>query len=90
MSVIDDGSWKITKDDGQSLLAKGLLLVSDDIQDTNTYYLQLSDQSKLEIRVPFMTVHKLVFDANVGRVVSIKGTWGMKDGRQVITGIAYQ
>jgi hypothetical protein len=90
MSVIDDGSWKITKDDGQSLLAKGLLLVSDDIQDTNTYYLQLSDQSKLEIRVPFMTVHNLVFDANVGRVVSIKGTWGIKDGRQVITGITYQ
>ena len=90
MSVVDDGSWKITSDDGKSVLAKGLLLVSEDIQDTNAYYLQLSDKSKLEIRVPFMVVHNLVFDANVGRVVSIKGTWGMKDGRQVITSIAYQ
>ena len=31
-----------------------MVLVSDDINDTNAYYLQLSDKSKLEI-APFMT-----------------------------------
>ncbi|HAY81068.1 MAG TPA: hypothetical protein DCY79_14780 [Planctomycetaceae bacterium] len=90
MSVVDDGSWKITKQDDKHVEVKGLLLVSDDINDTNAYYLQLSDKSRLEIRVPFMVVHKLVFDARVGRVVSIKGTWGMREGRKVISGLEYQ
>ena len=90
MSVVDDGSWKITQDDGNHVLVKGLLLVSDDINDTNAYYLQLSDKTKLEIRVPFMVVHKLVFDAKVGRVVSIKGKWGTRNGRKVISGLEYQ
>ena len=89
MSVTDDGSWKIIRDDGTHVIAKGLLLVSDDITDTNAYYLQLSDKSKLEIRVPFMVVHNLVFDARVGRVLTIKGKWGTHSGRKVITEIAY-
>ena len=89
MSVTDDGSWKIISDDGTNLVAKGLVLVSDDITDTNAYYLQLSDKSKLEIRVPFMVVHNLVFDAKVGRVVTIKGKWGTHNGRKVMKEIAY-
>jgi len=90
MAVEDDGSWRVSSDDGTEFLAKGLLLVSDDINDTNAYYLQLSDKSKLEIRVSFGVVHRLVFDAKVGRVVAIKGKWGMRNGRKVITSIEYQ
>ena len=90
MAVEDDGSWRVSSDDGTEFLAKGLLLVSDDINDTNAYYLQLSDNSKLEIRVSFGVVHKLVFDAKVGRVVAIKGQWGSRNGRKVITSLNYQ
>ncbi|OUT56195.1 MAG: hypothetical protein CBB71_18505 [Rhodopirellula sp. TMED11] len=90
MSVVDDGSWQVSSDDGKTVLVRGLLTVSDDINDTNAYYLLLSDKSKLEIRVPFMVIHRLVFDAKVGRVVEIKGTWGTHQGRKVITGLEYQ
>ena len=90
MTIKDDGSWRVTSDDGTDFLAKGLLLVSDDINDTNAYYLQLSDKSKLEIRVSFGVVHRLVFDAKVGRVVAIKGKWGMRDGRKIIVSLEYQ
>ncbi|MDA7905222.1 DUF1552 domain-containing protein, partial [Rhodopirellula sp.] len=90
MAIKDDGSWRVSSDDGTEFLAKGLLLVSDDINDTNAYYLQLSDKSKLEIRISFGVVHRLVFDAKVGRVVAIKGKWGMRDGRKVIASLEYQ
>lgn len=90
MTVKDDGTWRVTSDDGVEVFAKGLLLVSDDINDTNAYYLQLSDKSKLEIRVSFGVVHRLVFDAKVGRVVAIKGKWGTRDGRKVISSLEYQ
>ena len=72
------------------MFAKGLLTVSDDINDTNAYYLRLSDKSSLEIRIPFIVAHRLVFDAKVGRVISIKGKWGLKNGKKVISGIEYQ
>ncbi len=90
MAIQNDGTWEVTSDDGIDVKAKGLVLVSDDINDTNAYYLQLSDKSKLEIRVPFMTVHNLVFDAKVGRVVSIQGKWGTHEGRKVIKELQYQ
>ncbi|MDG2469634.1 MAG: DUF1552 domain-containing protein [Pirellulaceae bacterium] len=90
LSVVDDGSWKISRTDDQFVFAKGLLTVSDDINDTNAYYLRLSDKSSLEIRIPFMVAHRLVFDSKVGRVISIKGKWGLKNGNKVISGIEYQ
>jgi hypothetical protein len=90
MAIQDDGSWNVSSDDGTEVKVKGLVLVSEDINDTNAYYLQLSDKSKIEIRVPFMTVHNMVFDAKVGRVVSILGKWGMHDGRKVIKEFQYQ
>lgn len=90
LAIKDDGTWRVSSDDGSEFLAKGLLLVSDDINDTNAYYLQLSDKSKLEIRVSFGVVHRLVFDAKVGRVVAIKGKWGVRNGRKVIASLEYQ
>ncbi|PHS17461.1 MAG: hypothetical protein COA78_03185 [Blastopirellula sp.] len=86
----DDGSWLITKDDGKDLTAKGLLTVSDDINDTNVYYLQLSDKTKLEIRLPFLVVHKNLLDTNVGRVIKLDGTYTIKEGRKVISNLTYK
>ena len=56
---VDDGGWQVLADDGRKLRAKGLLTVSDDINDTNAYYLVLSNKQRLEIRLPFLTAWKM-------------------------------
>ena len=83
---LDDGSWKITKADGQSLTAKGLLRI--EIEGEQEYYLlRLSDKSDLKVQVPFMNNHKLRFDRNVGKVVTLTGQYKEADGRKVVVSL---
>ena len=82
----DDGSWRITKSDGNTLTAKGLLRIR--IEDDLEYYLlRLSDKSDLEIRIPFMNNHKLRFDRNVGKVVEVTGQFREREGRKIVVSL---
>ena len=87
---VDDGSWKVLEDTGQKIRAKGLLTVSDDINDTNAYYLRLSNQQSVEIRLPFMVAHRMQFDSNVGRVITIDGSYKSKDGQPIVDRLTYE
>ena len=79
----DDGTWKITKTDGKTLTAKGLLRI--EIEGEQEYYLlRLSDKSDLEIRVPYMNNHRLRFDRNVGKVVTLTGQYKETGGKKVV------
>jgi len=79
----DDGTWKITKADGKTLTAKGLLRI--EIEGEQEYYLlRLSDKSDLRIQVPFMNNHRLRFDRNVGKVVTLTGQYKEAAGKKVV------
>jgi len=82
----DDGSWKISGADGKTLTAKGLLRI--EIEGEREYYLlRLSDKSDLKIEVPFMNNHKLRFDRNVGKVVTLTGQYKETDGKKVVVSL---
>ena len=82
----DDGSWKITQSDGQTLTAKGLLRI--EIEGEQEYYLlRLSDKSDLEIRIPFMNNHRLRFDRNVGKVVVVTGQYKVIGGKKTLVSL---
>ena len=82
----DDGSWKITKSDGKTLTAKGLLRI--EIEGEQEYYLlRLSDKSDLRIQVPFMNNHRLRFDRNVGKVVTLTGQYKENGGKKVVVSL---
>lgn len=82
----DDGSWKITQSDGQTLTAKGLLRI--EIEREQEYYLlRLSDKSDLMIRIPFMNNHRLRFDRNVGKVVEVTGQYKVIDGKKTLVSL---
>lgn len=82
----DDGSWKIVKSDNETLTAKGLLRISLDAE-VEYYQLRLSDNSDLEIRIPYMNNHKLRFDRCVGKVVTVTGKYKEEAGRKVVTAL---
>jgi len=82
----DDGTWKITKADGKTLTAKGLLRI--EIEGEQEYYLlRLSDKSDLRIQVPFMNNHRLRFDRNVGKVVTLTGQYKEAAGKKVVVAL---
>ncbi|MGY8991963.1 MAG: hypothetical protein ACKVHL_10280, partial [Rhodospirillales bacterium] len=82
----DDGSWNITESDAKTLTAKGLLRIS--IKGEKEYYLlRLSDKSDVEIRIPFMSNHKLQFDRNVGKVVTVTGSYKVINGKKTIVSL---
>lgn len=82
----DDGSWNITESDAKTLTAKGLLRIS--IEGEKEYYLlRLSDKSDVEIRIPFMSNHKLQFDRNVGKVVTVTGSYKVINGKKTIVSL---
>jgi hypothetical protein len=82
----DDGTWKIAKVEGQSLTAKGLLRI--EIEGEQEYYLlRLSDKSDLRIQVPFMNNHRLRFDRNVGKVVTVTGQFKEAGGKKVVVSL---
>ena len=82
----DDGTWKITKADGKTLTAKGLLRI--EIEGEQEYYLlRLSDKSDLRIQVPFMNNHRLRFDRNVGKVVTLTGQYNETTGKKVVVSL---
>ena len=82
----DDGTWKITKADGKTLPAKGLLRI--EIEGEQEYYLlRLSDKSDLRIQVPFMNNHRLRFDRNVGKVVTLTGQYNETAGKKVVVSL---
>jgi len=82
----DDGTWKITRADGKTLTAKGLLRI--EIEGEQEYYLlRLSDKSDLRIQVPFMNNHRLRFDRNVGKVVTLTGQYKEAAGKKVVVAL---
>ena len=82
----DNGTWKITKADGKTLTAKGLLRI--EIEGEQEYYLlRLSDKSDLRIQVPFMNNHRLRFDRNVGKVVTVTGQFKEAGGKKVVVSL---
>ena len=83
---IDDGSWEVINSDGATLTAKGLLRISIEA-DTEYYQLRLSDQSDLEIRIPYMNNHKLRFDRCVGKVVTITGNYEERGGKKTVVSL---
>jgi len=82
----DDGSWKITSNDDQTLTAKGLLRISIE-SELEYYQLRLSDKSDLEIRIPYMNNHKLRFDRCVGKVVTVTGRYKLVAGKKTLVGL---
>ena len=83
----DDGSWKIVKSDDNTLTAKGLLRISIEAKDVEFYQLRLSDKSDLEIRIPYMNNHKLRFDRNVGKVVTVTGRYKVDAGKKTVVAL---
>jgi len=82
----DNGTWKITKADGKTLTAKGLLRI--EIEAEQEYYLlRLSNKSDLRIQVPFMNNHRLRFDRNVGKVVTVTGQFKEAGGKKVVVSL---
>tara|TARA_B100001105_G_scaffold89741_1_gene71367 strand:- start:2794 stop:3582 length:789 start_codon:yes stop_codon:yes gene_type:complete len=82
---VDDGSWKILKDEGGRLQVKGMLKISVKADDLNLYLVQLSGGESLELRTDFGTIHNLKIDACVGSVVELEGEYKVTDGRKIIT-----
>ncbi|MFP6739027.1 MAG: DUF1552 domain-containing protein [Planctomycetota bacterium] len=82
---VDDGSWKILKDEKGKLLVKGMLKISVKADDLNLYLVQLSGGEIIELRTGFGTIHNLRIDACVGSVVELEGDYKVTDGRKVIT-----
>ncbi len=82
----DDGSWKIIQADAKSLTAKGLLRIGIDGEKEH-YLLRLSNQSDLKIDIPFMNNHKLRFDRNVGKVVTVTGQYKTVNGIKVMVSL---
>lgn len=79
----DDGSWKITASDNKTLTAKGLLRIA--IEGEQEYYLlRLSDKTDLEIRIPFTNNHRLRFDRNVGKVVTVSGEYKLSGKKKTV------
>ena len=74
------------KADGKTLTAKGLLRI--EIEGEQEYYLlRLSDKSDLRIQVPFMNNHRLRFDRNVGKVVTVTGQFKEAGGKKVVVSL---
>jgi len=84
---VDDGTWKITKEDGKQIAVKGLLKISVKPDDLNLYLVQLSGGKELEIRPSFGNVHNTRLDASVGSLVQLEGETTEKNGRKTITKI---
>ncbi len=83
----DDGTWKVTKQDHNTLTAKGLLRITLN-GEVEHYQLRLSDGTDLEIRIPYMNNHKLRFDRCVGKVVTITGGYREEAGSPVLSSLA--
>ena len=71
----------------KTLTAKGLLRISIE-SDLEYYQLRLSDKSDLEIRIPFGNNHKLRFDRNVGKVVTVTGQYKVVGGKKRIVSLS--
>ena len=82
---VDNGSWKILRDQDGRILVKGMLKIRVTADDLNLYLVQLSANQSLQLRTDFGTIHNLRIDACVGSVVELEGEYTVKDGHKVIT-----
>ena len=83
----DDGSWQVTQVDSKVMRAKGLLHIRLD-GEVEYYQLQLSDKTKLDIRIPYMNNHRLRFDRGVGKVVTVEGEYQELAGKKTIISLS--
>lgn len=82
---VDDGSWKITREQKGAIALKGLLKIKVTANDLNLYLMQLSAEEEIEVRLSFGNIHNLKIDACVRSVVEMEGHFIIKDGKKVIT-----
>jgi hypothetical protein len=85
---VDDGSWKIVKENGKEIEAKGMLTISVKPDDLNYYILRMSNKKSIDIRASFQDIHRTKMDASVGSVVHLIGQVSVKNGKKVITKVA--
>jgi hypothetical protein len=82
--VTDDGTWRIVYDSDTQLTVRGLLHASDKIDETNVYYIRLSDGSRLKVQARFRDLDDTRFDEFCERVVTVVGTYTKRGGETVI------
>jgi len=82
---VDDGSWKITREQNGAIALKGLLKIKVTANDLNLYLMKLSAEEEIEVRLSFGNIHNLKIDACVRSVVEMEGHFIVKDGKKVIT-----
>ncbi|HEY2156883.1 MAG TPA: DUF1552 domain-containing protein [Isosphaeraceae bacterium] len=82
--VADDGTWRVTYDTESRLTARGLVESSDKIEESNIYYIRLSDGGRIRVQARFGNLDAMRFDEFCGRVVTVVGTYTRRDGEAVI------
>ncbi|MCM8536424.1 MAG: DUF1552 domain-containing protein [Lentisphaeraceae bacterium] len=79
----DDGSWKILKKDSTTIEVKALLKSEFSEGNPNRYILKLSGNKEIEIKAPYMNIHKTRMDGATGSVVNLKGKFKL-EGKNIV------
>jgi hypothetical protein len=82
--ITDDGSWRIVSEKDGELTVRGLLHMSEKIDDNNVYYLRLSNGGRVRIQARFRDLDDTRLDDYCGRVVTVVGTSTSRNGETVL------
>ena len=72
---------------GDSITVQGRLRLSEDLNEANVFYIDVSDQQSVRIVVKFRDFHDFNLAYHCGTAVNISGTCADRDGQLVISKI---
>jgi hypothetical protein len=86
--VADDGGWRVIDDADGRMTVRGLVRPSGKIDEPNTYYIHLSNGGRVKVQARFRDLDDKRFDEFCGRVVTVVGSYTVRDGQYVIRELA--
>ena len=69
------------------MTVRGLLQPSEKIEETNVYYIRLSDGGRVKVQARFANLDDTRFDEFCGRVVTVVGTYTRRNGEIAIKSV---
>jgi hypothetical protein len=82
--VTDDGTWRVISETGGELTARGLLHVSEKIEEANIYYILLSNGERIRVQARFSNLDDVRLEDFCGRVVTVVGSSTRRNGAIVL------
>ena len=86
LGIHDDGSW-VAKEEGPLLHVTGLLRPTNDLEETNVYFVRLSDGNDVVIDASFGNLNSRRVDHHVGRVATLSGPFKRQGDRWIVTNV---